>query len=105
MEKGPNVITEQKPSKLIGAMKHLLLELQKVGAINEIDRDHLIDRYMRGHINSFGQLAEWLHAFHMVENHNYIQILRYGNYYGELNYLHNSKGEVYLLDPERPLPK
>jgi aspartate aminotransferase-like enzyme len=42
------------PPKVIGAMKHLLLELQKVGIIDEIDRDHLNDRYIRGHINSFG---------------------------------------------------
>ena len=103
MEKGPTVITQDKPVKLVGAMKHLLLELQKVGAINEIDREHLIDRYIRGHINSFGQLAEWLYAFHMVANHNYIQVLRYGNYYGENNLLYNSKGKHYLTDPEKPV--
>lgn len=71
------------PPKVIGAMKHLLLELQKIGIINEVDRDHLNDRYIRGHINSFGHLAEWLLAYRMISTHNYDQIVQYGFRYGE----------------------
>lgn len=69
--------------KVIGAMKHLLLELQKVGAINNIDHDHLLDRYIRGRINSFGHLAEWLLATGAIGEHNHHQIILYGRRYGE----------------------
>jgi hypothetical protein len=102
MEKGKRTMETPQP-KVLGAMKHLLLELQKVGAINDIDREHLIDRYIRGHITGFGHLAEWLHAFHMVNNHNYIQIIRYGNHYGENNLLYNRDGKHYLTDPDKPV--
>jgi hypothetical protein len=102
MEKGKRIMETPQP-KVLGAMKHLLLELQKVGAINEIDRAHLLDRYIRGRIESFGHLAEWLYTFHMVANHNYIQVLRYGNYYGENNLLYNRDGKQYLTDPNKPV--
>lgn len=69
--------------KVIGAMKHLLLELQKVGAINHIDHDHLLDRYIRGKIDSFGHLAEWLLATGAIGEHNHHQIILYGRRYGE----------------------
>ena len=39
MEKGTHNVTSQTSTKVIGAMKHLLLELQKVGVINDIDRE------------------------------------------------------------------
>ena len=71
------------PTKVIGAMKHLLLELQKVNVINDIDREHLLDRYIRGRIDSFGQLAEWLDATTNLGDHNYNQIIQYGRRYGE----------------------
>lgn len=69
--------------KVIGAMKHLLLELQKVNIINDIDREHLLDRYIRGRITSFGHLAEWLDATTNLGDHNYNQIIEYGRRYGE----------------------
>jgi hypothetical protein len=101
MEKGTNLMTS---TKVIGAMKHLLLELEKVGVINEIDREHLLDRYIRGRIESFGHLAEYMRRFYSrLENHNYIQIIRYGNHYGESNFLLNAKGEMYLTDPDKPV--
>jgi hypothetical protein len=70
-------------TKVIGAMKHLLLELQKVNIINDIDREHILDRYIRGHIIGFGHLAEWLDATTNLGNHNYNQIIQYGRHYGE----------------------
>jgi hypothetical protein len=69
--------------KVIGAMKHLLLELQKVNVINDIDREHLLDRYIRGRIIGFGHLAEWLDATTNLGDHNYQQIIQYGRNYGE----------------------
>jgi len=69
--------------KVIGAFKHLLLELKKVNAITDIDHDHLLDRYIRGQINGFGHLAEWLLATGSIGGHNYDQIIRYGRRYGE----------------------
>jgi hypothetical protein len=72
-----------KPTKVIGAMKHLLLELQKVNIINEIDREHLIREYVIGRIASFGHLAEYLWATTNLGAHNYDQIIRYGRRYGE----------------------
>jgi hypothetical protein len=83
MEKGTPNVNETKPAKVIGAMKHLLLELQKVNIINEIDREHLLDRYIRGRISSFGHLAEYLLATSNLGYHNYDQIIRYGRRYGE----------------------
>lgn len=82
MEKGTTLMTTP-PTKVIGAMKHLLLELQKVNVINDIDREHLLDRYIRGRIDSFGQLAEWLDATTNLGDHNYNQIIQYGRRYGE----------------------
>lgn len=70
-------------TKVIGAMKHLLLELQKVNVINDIDREHLLDRYIRGRITSFGHLAEWLDATTNLGDHNYNEIINYGRRYGE----------------------
>jgi hypothetical protein len=82
MEKGtPNMITP--PPKVIGAMKHLLLELEKVGAINPIDREHLIREYVIGRIMNFGHLAEYLLATQAIGLHNHDQIIRYGRRYGE----------------------
>ncbi len=82
MEKGtPNMITP--PPKVIGAMKHLLLELEKVGAINPIDREHLIREYVIGRIMNFGHLAEYLLATRAIGLHNHDQIIRYGRRYGE----------------------
>ena len=72
-----------KTDKVVGAMKHLLLELQKVGVINDIDREHILDRYIRGRIIGFGHLAEYLHAAYNLGEHNYDQIIRYGRKYGE----------------------
>ena len=69
--------------KVIGAMKHLLNELQKVNVINDIDKDYLLDRYIRGRITSFGHLAEWLDATTNLGNHNYQEIIEYGRRYGE----------------------
>ena len=74
---------ETKPAKVVGAMKHLLLELQKVNIINDIDREHLIREYSRGHISSFGHLAEYLDATANIGQHNFDQIIRYGRKYGE----------------------
>jgi hypothetical protein len=84
-------------------MKHLLLELQKVNVINDIDREHLLDRYIRGRIIGFGHLAEYMQRFYPLGHENYIQIIRYGNHYGENNWLYNSRGEMYLTDPEKPV--
>jgi len=82
MEKGtPNMITP--PPKVIGAMKHLLLELEKVNAINSIDREHLIREYVIGRIMNFGHLAEYLLATRAIGLHNHDQIIRYGRRYGE----------------------
>ena len=104
MEKGSHNVTSTTSTKVIGAMKHLLLELQKVGVINDIDREHLLDRYIRGRIESFGHLAEYMRRFYpKLENHNYIQIIRYGNHYGEMNWLVNADGDYYLTDPENPV--
>jgi hypothetical protein len=101
MEKGTHRMTS---TKVIGAMKHLLLELEKVGVINDIDREHLLDRYIRGRIIGFGHLAEYMLRFYpKLENHNYIQIIRYGNHYGESNFLLNSRGKIYLTDPDKPI--
>jgi hypothetical protein len=76
------MLTDPTP-KVIGAMKHLLLELQKVNVINDIDREHLLDRYIRGRIIGFGHLAEWLDATTNLGDHNYNQIIEYGRRYGE----------------------
>ena len=81
MEKGTTLMTA--PTKVIGAMKHLLLELQKVNVINDIDREHLLDRYIRGRITGFGHLAEWLDATTNLGDHNYNEIINYGRRYGE----------------------
>ena len=72
-----------KPAKVVGAMKHLLLELQKVNIINDIDREHILREYAIGRINSFGHLAEYLDATTNLGNHNFDQIIRYGRKYGE----------------------
>jgi len=64
-------------------MKHLLLELKKNNIINDIDQDHILDRYIRGQIIGFGHLAEWLLATTSINTHNYDQIIRYGRRYGE----------------------
>jgi len=74
--------TPQSP-KVIGAMKHLLLQLEKVNAINEIDREHLIREYIKGRIMNFGHLAEYLLATGSIGNHNHDQIIQYGRRYGE----------------------
>jgi len=74
--------TPQSP-KVIGAYKHLLLQLEKVNAINEIDREHLIREYIRGRIMNFGHLAEYLLATGSIGNHNHDQIIQYGRRYGE----------------------
>jgi hypothetical protein len=71
------------PPKVIGAMKHLLLELEKVNAINSIDREHLIREYIIGRIIGFGHLAEYLLATRSIGLHNHDQIIRYGRRYGE----------------------
>jgi len=84
MEKGPITAMNDKSTKLIGAMKHLLNELQKVNVINDVDREHLIDRYVRGRIESFGHLAEYLHATSNLGDHNYQEIIDYGRRYGEV---------------------
>ena len=73
-----------KSTKQIGAMKHLLNELQKVNVINDIDREHLIDRYVRGRIESFGHLAEYLLATTNLGQHNHQEIIEYGRRYGEV---------------------
>jgi hypothetical protein len=84
MEKGPAKVTHLAPApKVIGAMKHLLLELKKINAINDIDHDHILDRYIRGQIIGFGHLAEWLLATGAIGGHNYDQIVQYGRRYGE----------------------
>jgi len=82
MEKGTTLMTTP-PTKVIGAMKHLLLELQKVNVVNDIDREHLIREYAIGRITGFGHLAEWLHSTVGLGNHNYQQIIEYGRRYGE----------------------
>lgn len=69
--------------KVIGAMKHLLLELQKHNVINDIDREHLLDRYIRGWITSFGHLAEYLWATTNIGQNNYDYVIEYGRRYGE----------------------
>ncbi len=75
--------TIERPAKVIGAYKHLLLELQKVKLIDEIDREHLIREYIRGHILNFGHLAEYLRATINLNDHNVMQIVNYGKRYGE----------------------
>jgi hypothetical protein len=74
--------TPQSP-KVIGAYKHLLLQLEKVNAITDGDREHLIREYIRGRIDSFGHLAEYLLATGSIGNHNHDQIIQYGRRYGE----------------------
>lgn len=74
--------TANKNAKLIGAMKHLLLQLQKTGSITDDDREHLLNRYIRGHITGFGHIAELLYG-HNQTHPNYAQIVNYGIYYGE----------------------
>jgi hypothetical protein len=74
--------TPQSP-KVTGAMKHLLLQLEKVNAITDGDREHLIREYVIGRIDSFGHLAEYLLATRSIGNHNHDQIIRYGRRYGE----------------------
>jgi hypothetical protein len=83
MGKGEGIIQTQTSTKVIGAMKHLLNELEKVGIINHIDREHLIREYVIGRIASFGHLAEYLYATTNLGAHNYDQIIRYGRRYGE----------------------
>jgi hypothetical protein len=82
MEKGKRIMETPQP-KVLGAMKHLLLELQKVGAINDIDREHFIREYVIGRIIGFGHLAEYLLATGAIGLHNHDQIIRYGRRYGE----------------------
>lgn len=72
-----------KTDKVVGAMKHLLLELEKNNIINNIDREHLIREYVIGRIMNFGHLAEYLDATTNLDPHNYDQIIRYGRRYGE----------------------
>ena len=83
MEKGTASVNNEKPAKLIGAMKHLLNELEKAKLINHIDKEHLIVQFVRGKIVSFGHLAEWLDATSNIGRHNYDQIIQYGRRYGE----------------------
>jgi hypothetical protein len=65
-------------------MKHLLLELQKAGAITDDNmREHLLNRYIRGHLENFRHLAEYLLAIQAIGPHNYDQIILYSNRYGE----------------------
>jgi hypothetical protein len=82
MEKGSTV--NEKNPKLVGAMKHLLNELQKVNVINDGDREHLVREYVRGHILGFGHLAEYLAATSNLGNHNYQEVVEYGRRYGEV---------------------
>lgn len=65
-------------------MKHLLNELEKVKVINEIDKEHLVQQYVRGKIISFGHLAEYLLATTNLGYHNHQEILDYGRRYGEV---------------------
>lgn len=83
MEKGKRTMETPKPTKVIGAFKHLLLELQKVNAITDADREHLIREYIRGRIMNFGHLAEYLLATGSIGNHNHNQIIQYARRYGE----------------------
>ena len=83
MEKGKGIMETPKSTKVIGAMRHLLNELEKVGAINTGDRDHLIREYVIGRIINFGHLAEYLLATGHIGLHNHDQIVRYGRRYGE----------------------
>lgn len=76
-------MTSATPKKL-GAMKHLLLELQKVGAIADDNmREHLLNRYIRHELENFRHLAEYLLAIKAVGPRNYDQIILYSNRYGE----------------------
>ena len=70
--------------KLVGAMKHLLNELQKVQVITEIDREHLVQQYIRGRIINFGHLAEYLWATTNLGQNNYDYVIEYGRKYGEV---------------------
>jgi hypothetical protein len=71
-------------TKKLGAMKHLLLELQKVGSIADDNmREHLLNRYIRHEIHNFRHLAEYLLAIRAIGAHNYDQIILYSNRYGE----------------------
>lgn len=74
--------TAKQNAKLLGAMKHLLLQLQKNNVINDDDREHLLNRYIRGQITGFGHVAELLYG-HNQTHPNYNQIIKYGVYYGE----------------------
>jgi hypothetical protein len=73
-----------KSTKLIGAMKHLLNELQKVNVITDGDREHIVREYIRGRIIGFGHLAEYLTATSNLGHHNYQEIVEYGRRYGEV---------------------
>lgn len=71
-------------TRKLGAMKHLLLELQKAGAIYDDNmREHLLNRYIRGRIETFRHLAEYLLALKAIGAHNYDQIILYAKRYGE----------------------
>jgi hypothetical protein len=70
--------------KKLGAMKHLLLELQKCGAIRDDNmREHILNRYIRGQLENFRHVAEYLLAIKAIGAHNYDQIILYSNRYGE----------------------
>jgi hypothetical protein len=77
------ILAKERTAKQLGAMKHLLLELVKVNAINDIDREHLIREYLKGRIEGFVHLALYLQAVHGLSGHNYDQILQYGRRNGE----------------------
>lgn len=82
MEKEPYPMNDN--PKLVGAMKHLLNELQKVQVITDIDREHLVQQYVRGRIINFGHLAEYLWATTNLGQNNYDYVIEYGRKYGEV---------------------
>lgn len=83
MAKGAGMTSTTLKPKQLGAMKHLLIELQKVNVINDGDREHIIREYLRGRIEGFLHLAFYLQAAHGLNGHNFTQILQYGRRQGE----------------------
>lgn len=76
-------MNNDKAPRLVGAMKHLLLELEKVNVVSTIDREHILREYVRGHIDSFGHLAEYLWSTSNIGQNNYDYVIHYGRKYGE----------------------
>jgi hypothetical protein len=65
--------------KVRGAIHHVISQLQLKKLITENDADHLKREIGYGRITGFRHLAEWLLAYGFINDHNYSQIIQYGN--------------------------